>query len=272
MNLTLGLIGCGNMASAIIAGVIESGILDEKNVMVSDPDSSKLEAISQKYNVLTTGKNTNVAEYADILILAIKPKLHDLVINEIKHSVKKSALIVSIAAGIDMTYIEERLGCDTKVIRTMPNVATFVKKGMTAITYNSNVTKEELDEVVKLFRSFGEVEIIDESLMDYIPAISGSSPAYVFMFIEALADGGVASGIPRDKAYKMAAQAVAGAAQMVLDTNRHPGELKDMVCTPGGVTIEAVISLEKNNFRGAVLEAMKHCNRKSNQGQSKDLA
>lgn len=263
MNVKVGVVGCGNMASAIIGGIIESKLINPKDLIVSDQSSDKLEAISKKYDVEITKDNAEVARFADVLILAVKPNIHDIVLEEIKKSIKKSTIVVTIAAGIDINYIETKLGHDTKVIRTMPNTPSLVGQGMSVICRNKNVIDEELEYVVALFESFGKVEIFDESLMDFVPAVSGSSPAYVFMLIEALADGGVASGIPREKAYKMAAQAVLGAAQMVLETGKHPGELKDMVCTPGGATIEAVSTLETNNFRGAILAAMKACNDKS---------
>jgi pyrroline-5-carboxylate reductase len=141
----------------------------------------------------------------------------------------------------------------------MPNTPSLVGEGMSVLCPNENVDSEDLEQVVQLFNSFGKTECLTESLMDAVPAISGSSPAYVYMFIEAMADGGVQQGIPRSQAYRLAAQAVLGAAQMVLETGKHPGQLKDDVCTPGGVTIEAVASLEKNQFRGAVLSAMKEC-------------
>ncbi|WIF94019.1 pyrroline-5-carboxylate reductase [Caminicella sporogenes] len=263
MNKKVGIIGCGNMASAIIGGIIQSKLISPENVIVSDRDYAKLELISKKYGIKITKDNTEVANFSDILILAVKPYIHDVILEEIKNNVKSDTVVVTIAAGIDINYIETKLGQTVKVIRTMPNTPALVRQGMSALCANKNVTNKELENAVKIFESFGKVEIIDEKLMDFIPAISGSSPAYVFMFIEALADGGVASGVPRDKAYKMAAQAVLGAAQMVLETGKHPGELKDMVCTPGGTTIEAVSSLERNNFRGAVIEAVKACNDKA---------
>ncbi|SQB89737.1 pyrroline-5-carboxylate reductase [Clostridium tetanomorphum] len=145
----------------------------------------------------------------------------------------------------------------------MPNTPALVGEGMSALCYNELIHEKELEEVINIFKSFGRVEIINEKLMDVVPAVSGSSPAYVYMFIEALADGAVLDGMPRDKAYKMAAQAVLGSAKMILETGEHPGVLKDRVCSPGGTTIEAVYSLEMNNFRGSVIEAMRKCTEKT---------
>lgn len=263
MNKNIGVIGCGNMAQAIAFGIVGSNILPTEKILVSDKDEIKLNYIKDKLNVKITRDNKEIATNSDIIILAIKPNIHDKVIEQIKDCVKDNVVIVTIGAGITIDYIEKAFNKDIKVIRTMPNTPALVGEGMAALCYNNRVSKEEIEEVVSIFESFGKVEIIDEKLMDVVPAVSGSSPAYVYMFIEALADGAVLDGIPRDKAYKMAAQAVLGAAKMVLETGEHPGELKDKVCSPGGTTIEAVYSLEMNNFRGSVIEAMRKCTEKT---------
>ena len=176
---------------------------------------------------------------------------------------KNETIIVTVAAGIEMAYIESQLSKNAKVIRSMPNTPSLVGEGMTVFCANERVTEPEIAFIIEMFAAFGQVEVVEENLMDYIPAISGSSPAYVYMFIEALADGGVRSGIPREKAYKLAAQSVLGAAKMVLETGKHPGILKDEVCTPGGATIEAITALEQNQFRGTILAAMESCDRKN---------
>lgn len=263
MNKNIGFIGCGNMAQAIIGGIVKSGVVEPSKVIASNPSTGKLEKVKAQYNITITQDNIEVAKTSDILIIAVKPNLHTKVISEIKTNLKEDVIIVTIAAGITIEFIEKSIGESVKVVRTMPNTPALVGEGMTAICRNKQVTEKELDMVIKLFESCGKTEIIDEKLMDAIPAISGSSPAYVYMFIEALADGGVLSGIPREKAYKLAAQAVLGAAKMVLETGTHPGELKDNVCSPGGTTIEAVYTLEKNNFRGTVISAMESCTEKT---------
>ncbi|WP_125154070.1 pyrroline-5-carboxylate reductase [Clostridium rectalis] len=270
MNKNIGFIGCGNMAQAMLSGIINSEIVGCKNVYVSDPDENKLIQIEDQYGVNINTNNEKIVENSDILVLAIKPNKHTEVINEIKKSVKENVVIVIIGAGITINYVENTFGKQIKVVRTMPNTPALVGEGMSAICASSLVTKEELNDVITIFKSFGKVEVIEEKLMNVVPAISGSSPAYVYMFIEALADGAVLDGIPRNKAYKMAAQAVLGSAKMVLETGEHPGSLKDKVCSPGGTTIEAVYSLEKNNFRGSVIEAMRMCTNKTiDMGQEK---
>ncbi|WP_278337326.1 pyrroline-5-carboxylate reductase [Clostridium cochlearium] len=259
----MGLIGCGNMAQAMITGIVSSKIVFGENVFVSDKDEEKLKYIKEKFNVNISKDNKEVAENSDIIILAVKPNKYGEVIQGIKDYVKKDVIIVVIGAGITIDYVEESFEKKLKIIRTMPNTPALVGEGMSAICYNELITENDLEDVVNIFKSFGKVEIIEEDLMDAIPAISGSSPAYVYMFIEALADGAVLDGVPRDKAYKMAAQSVLGAAKMVLETGEHPGELKDRVCSPAGTTIEAVYSLEKNNFRGTIMEAMRKCTDKT---------
>lgn len=263
MNKTIGFIGCGNMAQAMIGGIVKSNLLSSKKVIASNPSNKSLNKVKEEYNISITNDNKEVAGFSDIVILAVKPYKYFEVIDEIKSSLKKEAVIVTIAAGITLEPMSKALGAEAKVIRTMPNTPALVMEGMSALCANGNVTQEELEDVIRVFESFGKVEILEEKLMDIVPAVSGSSPAYVYMFIEALADGAVLQGMPREKAYKMAAQAVLGAAKMVLETGEHPGKLKDNVCSPGGTTIEAVYTLEKNNFRAAVISAMESCTEKS---------
>ncbi|MDQ0973170.1 pyrroline-5-carboxylate reductase [Neobacillus niacini] len=262
MNKKIGFIGAGKMAQAMLEGILKSKMIPKENIIASAKTEGTLEKIESNYQIRTTQNNQDVARFADILILAVKPDQHSNVIQEIKNDVHSDSIIITIAAGITLDDIEREFGVNVKAIRTMPNTPSLVGEGMTAICSNERLNEEEVLEVELLFHTFGKTESLDERLMDAVPAISGSSPAYVYMMIEAMADGGVKQGIPRDKAYRLAAQAVLGAAKMVLETDRHPGELKDNVCTPGGATIEAVAELEKRQFRGSVLAAMESCTRK----------
>lgn len=261
--MNIGFIGCGNMAQAIIGGIIKARYVSNESIIASNPSNGKLQLVKDKHNIITTLNNIEAAKFADIIVLSVKPNKYESVIEEIKDFIKPNAVIVSIAAGISINFVERAFGKTIKLVRVMPNTPALVGEGMSALSFNAYVSLEEKLEVIKIFESFGKAETLDESLMDAVPAISGSSPAYVFMFIEALADGAVLSGIPRDKAYKMAAQSVLGAAKMVLETGKHPGELKDNVCSPGGTTIEAVYTLENNNFRGSIMSAMESCTAKS---------
>ncbi|MFT8312825.1 MAG: pyrroline-5-carboxylate reductase [Clostridium sp.] len=263
MTKNIGFIGCGNMAKAMIGGIVTSKLYSPQKIMISNPSNPSLQEVKEKFKVTTTNDNLKVAEFADILILSVKPNKYAHVIDKIKALVKSNVVIVSIAAGMSIENIKNYFGRDIKIIRAMPNTPALVGEGMASLCRNRNVTDDEMNLVVDIFRAFGEAEIVEERLMDVVTSVSGSSPALVYMFIEALADGGVLEGLPREKAYKMAAQAVLGSAKMVLETGKHPGQLKDEVCSPGGTTIEAVYSLEKNKFRGAVIEAVKVCTEKA---------
>lgn len=247
----------------MFAGMLESNFVTQENIMVSSKTTSTIDKVQQQYGIETTLENRKVASFADILFIAVKPHLYSTVLQEVKDFLNKEAIVITIAAGIDFAYMAEQIGADVKIIRSMPNTPSLVGEGMSVICPNPIVSLEELEYVKGLFASFGKVEVIEEHLMDYIPSISGSSPAYVYMFIEALADGGVRSGIPRATAYKLAAQSVLGAAKMVLETGKHPGVLKDEVCTPGGTTIEAIVTLEQKHFKGAILAAMESCDLKN---------
>ena len=263
MNKRIGFIGCGNMAQAIMSGIITSKLISAENVMASNRRRGKLDDFAQKFNINKGDNNIDVVKFGDIVFLAVKPDKFNEITEEIKGSIDEKKIVVSIAAGITIDYLEKKLGKNKKIVRIMPNTPAVVMEAMTAVSFNSNLDSKEKEEVVEILQSFGKAEVIEEKLMDAVPGISGSSPAYVYMFIEALADGGVLTGMPRDKAYKFAAQAVLGAAKMVLETGKHPGELKDAVCSPAGTTIESVYSLEKNNFRGAVIEAVEKCYEKT---------
>ncbi|KMJ58144.1 pyrroline-5-carboxylate reductase [Bacillus sp. LL01] len=263
MNKKIGFIGCGKMAEAIIGGLISSELVPKNLISASAKTSETVENVVKKFAITATIHNSEIAKEADMLILAVKPDLHGEVIEDIANVVKNDAVIITIAAGITLDFIETSFGRKIKAVRVMPNTPSLVGEGMSAICANKAVNKEELKDVIRLFESFGKAEVLPENLMDAVPAVSGSSPAYVYMFIEALADGAVQQGIARDQAYTLAAQAVLGAAKMVLDTGKHPGELKDNVCTPGGATIEAVTTLEKQGFRSAVVSAMEACTQKS---------
>ncbi|MEW9500944.1 pyrroline-5-carboxylate reductase [Jeotgalibacillus marinus] len=258
----IGFIGCGKMAQAMIAGMIRSEMVPAASIIVSSKTAATREKVALQYGAKTVPSNKEVAQQANILFLGVTPNLHQEIIEEVRDLIAEDVIIVTIAAGLTTEDISTMFNKNIKVVRTMPNTPSLVGEGMSAMCANDRVTEEELCEIKKLFGSFGEVEIISEALMDSIPSISGSSPAYVYMMIEAMADGGVKQGLKRDQAYRLAAQAVLGAAKMVLDTELHPGTLKDQVCSPGGATIAAVSRLEEERFRGAILSAMESCTAK----------
>lgn len=259
----IGWIGGGNMAYAMVSGMLQDDSGIHKNLMVSDPNEEKRLSFQEGFKVQATKSNKAVIEHSDILILAVKPHKCKDVLHEIKAMEKEHLLVVSIAAGVSLGFMQDHLGPQAKIIRTMPNTPVLVKAGMTLLSPNANVKEEELNEVEAIFESIGKVDRIEEKFLDAVAAISASSPAYVYMFIEALGDGGVLKGLPREQSYKIAAQAVLGAAKMILETDKHPGDLKDMVCSPGGMTIEAVYALERNHFRASIIEAVEIATEKS---------
>lgn len=257
--MKIGFIGCGNMGTAMIQGMIDSGKCAPSEMMISCRTASVLEEKNRKYGVKTTLDNREVAGFAEILFLAVKPQFYADVIAEIRGDVGELAMVVSIAPGKTLAWLEEQFGRKLKVIRMMPNTPALVKAGMTGMCADAAVSSEELAVVRELLSGFSETEVVPEHLMDVVTAVSGSSPAYVFLFIEAMADAAVAGGMPRAQAYKFAANAVLGSAKMVLDTGLHPGVLKDMVCSPAGTTIQAVRVLEEKGMRSSVIEAMMKC-------------
>ncbi|MGG7179218.1 pyrroline-5-carboxylate reductase [Clostridium paraputrificum] len=263
MNKKIGFIGCGNMGGAMVGGLINSGFQRPEDIIISTRTEESANSLKENLKVNTTLDNKVVAKEADILFLAVKPNMYKKVIDEIRSYLSKDKLIVTIAAGITIDDMEEWLGEGYKIVRTMPNTPALVGEAMSAVCPNVNITKEELDYIFNIFESFGECVELEEKDFHGFIALCGSSPAYVFMFIEAMADGAVKLGIPRAKAYKMASQSLLGSAKMVLETGRHPGELKDMVCSPAGTTIDAVAELEKQGLRTTVIEAMVKCADKS---------
>ena len=262
--MKLGFIGCGNMAGAIIRGIISSGAVRKTDIIGADLSADAREKVSAECGIRVTSDNTEVVREADCVFLTVKPQYLEEVIFGIRETASPEQLFVSIAAGRSVQWIEERFGrYPVRLVRLMPTTPALVGAGMPAAARNSRVTDAEMDEVCRLCGAFGEVEQVSENLFDVVTAVSGSSPAYVFMFIEAMADAAVQGGMPRTMAYKFASQAVLGSAKMVLETGKHPGELKDMVTSPAGTTIEAVRVLEQKGFRSAVFECVKACADKS---------
>lgn len=257
--MKLGFIGTGNMAGAIMGGIIKNEIFRPEEIIGADISAAGRGKVSELYGIHTTDDNKKAAAESEVLVLSVKPQYYAEAIAEIRDCIPENQVIITIAPGKTLAWLEEQFGKPVKIVRTMPNTPALVGEGMTAACVNQYVTEEEKEYALKILRSFGKVELVPESMIDAVVAVSGSSPAYVFMFIEAMADAAVAEGMPRPMAYQFAAQAVYGSAKMVLETGKHPGELKDMVCSPAGTTIEAVRVLEEKGFRSAVIEAMKSC-------------
>lgn len=262
--MKIGFIGLGNMATAMISGILGKGIVAPEDIIGSSKTEMTAKKVKERFNITTVTNNVQVAGEADILFLAVKPIYFADVISEIRADVKEGALIVSIGAGVSLRYLTRAFKRqDIKIVRCMPNTPAMVHAGCTGVCAYDEVTQEEMDRVLELLRSFGMASVVPERLMDAVTGISGSSPAYVALFVEALADGAVAAGMPRKQAYEFAEQSVMGSAKLMLETGMHPGVLKDMVCSPGGTTIQAVRVLEEKGFRAAVMDAVEACVNKS---------
>ncbi len=261
--MKIGFLGFGNMARAMTTGILFRQEIIPSDITVFDIDTEKTEAAAEKFGINTASDNIEVVKNSDIILLTVKPQFYEEVIEEIRTSVEDHNIIVTVAPGKTIEWLEEKFLKKVKLIRTMPNTPALVLEGMTAMCANSMIEKEDFDAVKNILESFGEVEPVAEKLLDVVVSVSGSSPAYVYMIIEAMADAAVHGGMSRELAYRFAAQAVMGSAKMVKETDFHPATLKDMVCSPGGTTIEAVRTLEQKGLRSAIFEAMKACEEKS---------
>lgn len=260
----LGFIGAGAMGEAIISGIINSKLYSPREIIASDINEARLIKVKEELGITIAIDNNEVYQKAEIVVLAIKPQFVKEVLNNLKDKPQGSQLIISIAAGITISFLENNLG-QVPIVRVMPNTPALVGAGMAALCKSSMATSHHLELAEKIFKSVGETVIIEEKLIDAVTGLSGSGPAYVYQFIEALADGGVQVGLPRKTAYLLAAQTVVGAGLMVLQTGLHPGELKDMVTSPGGTTIRGINVLEKRGFRGTVMDAVEASYLKSKQ-------
>lgn len=264
MSITYGFIGSGHMAKAMIGGIITSGLAEPGCVIASNPSAKKLDLLKEEFGIETILKdNKTAAKLSDVVILSVKPHLYERVIAEIRDMIQPDTIVVMIAAGQTIAANEARFAKPVKLVRVMPNTPALVGAAMSAVCFNGNITEDDKAVVLRMLRSFGRAEQVPESMMDAVTGVSGSSPAYVYLFIEAMADAAVLHGMPRAQAYTFAAQSVLGAAKMLLETGMHPGELKDNVCSPGGTTIEAVAALERSGLRAAVIDAVDTCVRKS---------
>lgn len=262
--LKLGFLGVGNMGGAILRGVLSAGYLPEEDIAVCRRNRRKLEELSDEFPGLTcTESAIELAEMCDMIILAVKPQYLGEILDEIRDELNGKA-VISIAAGWTVKQLADALsGTDATYLRAMPNTPAMVGEGMTAICEDTTFDLDDFDFAKGVFDAVGRTVILPEKLFDGVIAISGSSPAYVFMMIEAMADAGVKEGLPRATAYEMAAQTLLGSALMVLQSDSHPAALKDAVCSPAGTTIEAVEELERKGFRAAIMDAMKVCADKS---------
>ena len=262
-NLTVGFLGAGKMATALGSGLVRAGIAAKENLIASDVSAQARETFARATGGKTTGFNPDVAKGASALIVAVKPDQVEGLLKEISPALNERHLIISIAAGVTVARMETSLPPGTRVVRVMPNTPALVGASASAFALGKNAAAEDAELVTKLLSSVGTAFQVKEALLDAVTGLSGSGPAYVYLIIEALSDGGVAAGLPRDIATKLAAQTVLGAAKMVLETNMHPGTLKDMVTSPGGTTIEGLHELEKGGLRAALINAVRAATEKA---------
>jgi pyrroline-5-carboxylate reductase len=258
-NVTLeriGLLGAGNMAGALLAGLLGSKLVEPTQIRASDPRRARLDELRQTHGISTSDTNAEIVEWANILVLAVKPDVVAKVLDECGATIGARHLVVSIAAGVPIRAIESKLGPGVRVVRAMPNTPAISRAGATAVSAGSAATHADLDVARALFEAVGRVVTVDESLLDAVTGLSGSGPAYVMLFIEALADGGVKAGLPRDVALLLATQTVYGSAKLLLETGEHPARLKDAVTSPGGTTIAGLRALEDAGVRGAIMGAV----------------
>ena len=259
MNLNkqrIGFIGAGAMAEALLQGFLKAGLVTKENLYVTDINEERIEYLCNKLGINSSKDNVELAKRVDVVFLAVKPKVISKVLREIGTAIKNKQLVVSIAAGVTTEALEQAFLNSISVIRVMPNTPSLVGEGASAYTLGQFATESQGQLVGALLGAVGKAVQVTEDLIDSVTGISGSGPAYVYMIIEALADGGVKMGLPRDIAYTLAAQTLLGAAKMVLDTGEHPAKLKDMVTTPGGTTIAGLHALEKGNLRATIINAV----------------
>ncbi|MBQ1491113.1 MAG: pyrroline-5-carboxylate reductase [Blautia sp.] len=255
----IGFIGCGNMGSAMVGGILAKGLYGKEDILVSQLHPEGAAKTRERFGVEAVLDNCQVAREAKLLFLAVKPQFYEEVLAQIQGELTKEHVVVGLAPGKTTSYLKEHCKGAGGFARFMPNTPAQVGRGMTAICLGEGITPEIEKTLVAIAESFGEAQVIPERLMDAAGAVGGCSPAFVYMFIEAMADAAVLEGMPRAMAYRFAAQTCLGAAAMVMETGRHPGDLKDMVTSPGGTTIEGVRTLEKGGFRGTVMEALIAC-------------
>jgi pyrroline-5-carboxylate reductase len=259
----VGVIGAGKIGSAIVRGMISAGLVTRDQVMASDVSDALRQSIAKELGIKVTSDNRAVCDFAEVIILAVKPQILDSVVEEIAKKLGKLKLLVSVAAGVSLARIEGHLAQGARVVRVMPNIPCVVGAGASGYAGGAHATAKDLENVGLILNSFGVALSVEEKYLDAVTGLSGSGPAYVFLFIESLADGGVQVGLSRDVALKLALQTVYGSARMALESTKHLAELKDEVTSPGGTTIAGLYALEQKGFRGAVMEAVASATRRS---------
>lgn len=252
----VGFVGAGAMATALIRGLLSSHDFGADQVRASDVHAERLARLAGDFGIETTESNEELVAWADVIVIAVKPQIVDRVLPEVARALDKSAVVVSIAAGVTIATFEAGLPPESRVVRAMPNTAAIALAGASAVAPGTHATTQDLGVAKALFEAVGRCAVLDESLLDAVTGLSGSGPAYVMVIVEALADGGVKVGLNRETALMLAAQTVYGAAKLLLDTGEHPGRLKDMVTSPGGTAIAGLHTLESGGLRRTLIDAV----------------
>jgi pyrroline-5-carboxylate reductase len=260
---TIGFLGTGNMAEALIKGLTAARVVDPERIYGSDPRQERCDELTQRYHIHTSTDNAVIARASEIVVLSVKPQILPAVLDEVAPHLQPHALVISIAAGTPVAAIERRLPKGTRVVRTMPNTPALVGAGATAIAGGGHATAEDLEAARRIFEAVGMAIVLDEEQLDAVTGLSGSGPAYVFLIIEALSDAGVKMGLSRYNAQALAAQTVLGSAKLLIETKEHPGRLKDMVTSPGGTAIAGIATLEAGGLRTTLINAVEAATRRS---------
>ena len=263
MRKPLGIIGGGNMGEALIAGVLQSGLLSPEEVQFFEPRIDRRDFLRDKYRVPSAKSNEDLVSYCPIIILAVKPQSVPEVLPEISRRLKRDHLLISICAGVPLDYLQSFCSVPVRMVRAMPNTPALILKGATALAPSPKAQAEDLSTAEAIFQAVGITAIVKESLMDAVTGLSGSGPAFVFAVIEALAAGGVKEGLSQEAALALTTQTVLGAAHLIQSTGKHPATLRDQVCTPGGTTIAGLYAMEEGGFRLALMNAVISATRRS---------
>jgi pyrroline-5-carboxylate reductase len=256
-------IGAGSMTEALVTGLLTSQMAQPEDLTVTDILAGRRDHMRATYGVRVAANNPEAAAWAQILVLSVEPEDMDALLEEVRPRFSADVLVISVAAGYPLARLSVHLKPETRTVRAMPNTPSSILAGVTALTFSRNTTKSDQEAATAIFEAVGHVVVVDESSMDAVTGLSGSGPAYVYLIIEALADGGVRMGLPRQVSELLAAQTVLGSARMLLESGEHPGRLKDRVASPGGTTIAGIERLEEGRFRATLMSAVEAATRRA---------
>lgn len=271
LGKTICFLGSGNMAEALVKGLLRAGVATSSEIVCSDRSEERCTLLSQRYGVRTTRSNREAVQLSELVVLSVKPQVMNRLLDEISPVLDASKLVISIAAGVPIAAIERKVGHGVRIVRTMPNTPALVGAGATALVAGEHATDDDLRQARALFDAVGKTVVVDEPLLDAVTGLSGSGPAYIFLVIEALSDAGVKVGLPRVIAQELAAQTVLGSAKLLIETGEHPGRLKDQVTSPGGTAIAGLHTLEAGGLRTTLMNAVEVATQRSRELGAKFL-